>query len=325
MDRALYGPGGFYRSGQAAAAHFRTSAHAGSGFAAALAALLQHIDAALEHPQALDLVDVGAGDGQLLARVRALAPDELTERLHPVAVEVADPPETPPAGVRWRATLPAEVTGLVVANEWLDNIPVDVAECTGQGPRLVLVDPATGTERSGQAPAATDLGWLGTWWPAETAGERAEIGRPRDEAWADAVRRLRRGLAVAVDYAHRAGSRPPYGTLAGYRAGRAVPPVPDGSCDVTAHVALDACAAAGQAAGGHDTVLTTQREALRALGVRGERPPSDVARTDPQTYLRRLSAASQEGELLDPTGLGGFGWLMHAVGMPLPDPLRGLG
>lgn len=325
MDRALYGPGGFYRDGQVPAAHFRTSVHSGSGFAAALVALLQHIDAALDHPEALDLVDVGAGGGQLLARVGALAPAQLTERLRPVAVEVAEPPDALPAGIAWRATPPAEVTGLVVANEWLDNAPVDVVECTGRGPRLVLVDPATGAECSGAVPAAADLAWLGTWWPAETVGERAEIGRPRDEAWADVVRRLRRGVAVGVDYAHRAGSRPPYGTLAGYRAGRAVPPVPDGSCDLTAHVALDACAAAGQAAGGHDTVLTAQREALRALGVRGERPPMDVARTDPHTYLRRLSAASKEGELLDPAGLGGFGWLVHAVGVPLPQPLHDLG
>ncbi|MYS43043.1 hypothetical protein GTY23_17755, partial [Streptomyces sp. SID5998] len=66
-------------------------------------------------------------------------------------------------------------------------------------------------------------------------------------AWAGAVSRLRRGLAVAVDYAHTAADRPPFGTLTGFRDGRETAPVPDGSCDLTAHVALDACAAAGPA------------------------------------------------------------------------------
>jgi len=39
--------------------------------------------------------------------------------------------------------------------------------------------------------------------------------------------------------------------------------------------------------------------------------------------LRRLRAASEEGELIDPYGLGGFGWLVHAKGIPVPGLLRG--
>ena len=51
-----------------------------------------------------------------------------------------------------------------------------------------------------------------------------------------------------------------------------MPAVPDGSRDITAHVALDACAAAGEAAGAGETVLTTQRAALRELGLDARRP-----------------------------------------------------
>ena len=116
-------------------------------------------------------------------------------------------------------------------------------------------------------------------------------------------------MAVAVDYAHTRDTRPPLGTLTGYRDGRQVPSVPDGSRDLTAHVALDACAAAGERAGATETVLTTQREALRELGVRGVRPPLEQARTDPPGYLRALSQATAEAELIDATGLGAFGWL----------------
>ena len=50
MDRALYGPDGFFVSGAGPAAHFRTSVHASPVFAAALLRLLDQVDAALGHP-----------------------------------------------------------------------------------------------------------------------------------------------------------------------------------------------------------------------------------------------------------------------------------
>jgi SAM-dependent MidA family methyltransferase len=112
-----------------------------------------------------------------------------------------------------------------------------------------------------------------------------------------------------------------YGTLTGYRDGATVPAVPDGSCDVTAHVALDACAVAGEAAGATGTLLTTQRDALRALGLTGARPPLELARRDPGGYLVALGAAGEDAELIDPGGLGGFGWLVQTAGIPIPAPL----
>jgi hypothetical protein len=88
--------------------------------------------------------------------------------------------------------------------------------------------------------------------------------------------------------------------------------VPDGSCDITAHVALDACAAA--VGPGVETVLTTQREYLRGLGVSGARPDLALASSDPLGYLRGLSRASAAAELTDAGGLGGFGWLVAFSG-----------
>src|SRR6266511_1878356 len=193
MERALYGPDGFYvRAGAGPAAHFRTSAHASPLFAHALARLLARVDEALGHPGRLDVVDLGAGRGVLLA------------------------------------------------TEWLDNVPVDVVEAG----RYVLVDEA-GEERLGPPVEPDDAAWLAAWWPD---AERAEVGLPRDAAWASAVSALARGLAVAVDYGHFRTARPAFGTLTGFRGGRHVAPVPDGTCDLTAHVAWDAVAAASAAA-----------------------------------------------------------------------------
>ena len=325
MQTALYGPDGFYTRGEPPARHFRTSVHVSPRYAAAVLDLLRHVDAELGHPGRIDLVDVGAGRGELLGQVLAAAAADpgLARRIAAHAVEVAPRPAGLDPRIQWAASPPAAITGLVVASEWLDNVPLDVVELTAAGPVLVQVDTGTGAERPGPPPDRADLAWLRAWWPLRTLGDRAEVGRTRCEAWAGTVRRIGRGVALAADYGHVRAARPGCGTLTGYLEGRAVPAIPDGSRDITAHVALDACAAAGQRAGAAQTLLTTQREALRGLGVHGGRPPLALAATDPETYLRQLSQAAEDAELVDAQGLGGFGWLVQTVGMGLPGPLAG--
>jgi SAM-dependent MidA family methyltransferase len=336
MQDALYGGNGFYVRGERPAAHFRTSVHASSRYAAAMLALLGQADAALGHPPRLDLVDVGAGQGELLTQVLDLARRRPAERAGPragpplsgrIAAHAAEVAPRPPGldqRICWAQAPPDRITGLVIASEWLDNIPLDVAQLTGGGPRIVLVDPATGAQRTGPPASPPDLAWLGQWWPLHRPGDRAELGHPRCAAWAGVVGRLERGLALAADYGHCRDSRPPAGTLTGFRDGRPVRTIPDGSRDITAHVAMDACAAAGVAAGAAQTLLTTQREALRALGLTGRRPPLSRADSDPAGYLAELQRAGEEAELTDAAGLGGFGWLVQTVGIPLPDALAGL-
>jgi hypothetical protein len=87
---------------------------------------------------------------------------------------------------------------------------------------------------------------------------------------------------------------------------------------------MDACAHAGRAAGAGATLLTTQRAALRALGVRAQRPPPAPAGSYPSRYLRALRQAAEEGELLDPGALGGHFWLVQSAGVPLPETLAAL-
>ncbi|MFF0313159.1 SAM-dependent methyltransferase [Micromonospora sp. NPDC005252] len=437
MSQALYGPDGFFVAGAGPAGHFRTSVHASPAFAAALLRLVAEVDSALGHPSRLDVVDVGAGRGELLLALRRLlasedavglavgvsgepahsgrvavgvsgepthsgrsglipawagSPETLTpttavrqspgerssitarslaERVRFTAVELAPRPDDLPEEIHWTAEIPGEITGVLLATEWLDNVPLDVALHTTGGWRYVLVEPESGVETIGGPVDPADLDWLTTWWPgpasprgadrAVTGGStstdatggsesglraarpaqgsiltarsrpgcpetpqrdqpnphsnRAEIGRPRDEAWAHAVGRISRGLAVAVDYGHLREGRPVDGTLTGYRGGRQVPPVPDGSSDVTAHVAMDSVASAGAAVARCAYSLVSQAEALRALGADGGRPPLSLAGTDPVGYVRALAAASAVAELTDPAGLGGHWWLRQPVGI----------
>ncbi|MCX5387967.1 SAM-dependent methyltransferase [Streptomyces sp. NBC_00083] len=302
-ERALYGDGGFYLRPEGPAGHFRTSVHASPLFAGAVARLLTEVAAGLG-PGPVDLVDVGAGRGELLTGVLAALPPGFPVRAY--AVERAARPAGLPERIEWRPDVPRGVRGLLFANEWLDNVPVDVAETDEDGvARLVLVRP-DGTEVLGEPVSGADAAWLERWWPLSEPGTRAEIGWPRDAAWAGAVGALDAGLAVAVDYAHTREARPPFGTLSGFRGGREVAPVPDGSCDITAHVALDACGLPG-------AELRTQRDALGRLGVSGGRPPLALATTDPAAYVRALASAGEAAELTSRSGLGTFTWLTQPV------------
>ncbi|WP_246070342.1 SAM-dependent methyltransferase [Humibacillus xanthopallidus] len=247
------------------------------------------------------------------------ATDELLSRsegppTRVVAVDVVARPAGLDERIAWLRspggeTLPTELAGLrdalVIAHEWLDVVPCTVAEVDPQGaPRVVLVDPVTGAESLGDPLDPADSDWADAHWPATTPGARLEVGRTRDEAWSDLVSRVGSGTLVAVDYGHVASERPNEGTLTAYRRGVQTEPVPDGTMDLTAHVAIDTLDA--------DRV-GRQRDVLRDLGIRGQTPPHTLAATDPLGYLRALERAGAEAELLRPGGFGGFWWAVKRV------------
>jgi SAM-dependent MidA family methyltransferase len=283
---ALYGPGGFFRHSRPID-HFRTSVTSSDGFAEAIARLAR--EAGLDA-----VVDLGAGGGELLARLHGIDPG-----LRLTGVELASRPDLP-GGIAWTDELPATIDGLLIAHEWLDNIPCDVVELDEDGVvRLVEVDPDSGTERLGEP---VESAWLDQWWPLMEPGARAEIGEPRDDAWDDAVARVH-GIALAVDYGHTRDARPPFGSLASFAHGLEVDVVPDGSRDVTAHVAVDAVAARIGA------TVERQRDALARWGVDGTRPPLALATDDPTAYIHALARASESAELRARGGWGDFWWL----------------
>jgi SAM-dependent MidA family methyltransferase len=296
---------GFYGSSRGPGTDFRTATTlAPDVLAEALAALLDRLPPGADHC----VVEIGAGTGALLA---ALA-DRLPERVALLGVEQRPRPNGLPERVRWTTDPPSRFCGLLLAVEWLDTVPVDVVV----DGRTVLVGP-DGVESVGPPPGRGDLRWLSRWWPA---GQRREIGSRRDEAWAGAVRRLERGVALSVDYGHDRATRPEAGSLGAYRAGRPVAAVPDGDRDVTAAVAWDACAAAVRqtlpALAADATRLTDQRSALQDLGVTGALPQAETAGADPRGYLVGLQRSARAARLLDPDTFGAFGWLMHAIDVP---------
>jgi SAM-dependent MidA family methyltransferase len=106
-EQALYGDDGFYRR-EAPAQHFRTSVHASKLFATAIVRLARAVEAEC-------VTDVGAGWGELGLEIKRQAPD-LT--VH---------------GVELDDVLPDRLTGLIIANEWLDNLTCPVVELDPEG------------------------------------------------------------------------------------------------------------------------------------------------------------------------------------------------
>ncbi len=302
---ALYGPSGFYRSDSGPAGHFSTATHGATG------AVLAQALVGMVHERGLTgVVDVGAGRGELLTHLYAAEPG-----LRLTGVDVVSRPDGLPDGVSWLdspggALLPDALTGLtdvlVVAHEWLDVVPCPVARVDERGVlRRLFVDPRTGDEREGDPLDGDGLRWAEEHWPTSEPGARVEVGLSRDIAWAGLLARIDTGVALAVDYGHTRGERPAHGTLTAYRRGHETDPVPDGSCDLTAHVAMDSL--------DHDE-LVDQRTALQRLGIRASTPDHALARTEPARYLRGLADASAAGALLDPSGFGGFLWAVKSVG-----------
>lgn len=324
-QEALYGPRGFYRH-HAPGDHFVTSVQGLPGGGQILAEAVL----ALARQHGCDrIVDVGAGRGELLGRLR-----RLDAELHLTGVDVVEVP----AGLevdRWLvapggAELPTDLDGLeralVVAHEWLDVVPCPVVERDAADPerwRSVLVG-VDGVERPGPVLSGRALEWAQRWLGPEV--RRAEVGLPRDRAFADLLSRVRSGLVVVVDYGHTAADRPRDGTLTGFRGGRQVPPVPDGSCDLTAHVAFDSLADVTltreptqprltQDAG--QCHVSTQGALLRGLVGDPDAPvPHHLASADPSAYLRAVARRAALTALTAHGGLGDFRWLLAPRGRP---------
>jgi hypothetical protein len=301
--RAAYGPNGFWRR-STPVEHFATAAAAGPELADALLVLLDRF------PAIGTVVDVGAGDGSLL---NALAAAD--QRLELVGVDLRPRPSGLVARARWVEDcwdvalggwtsgrcdgLLAGLAGpaLLVATEWLDDLPCRVAVPGPAGLRELRAD---GTAGRPLPPADQD--WVDRWWPA---GEQVEVGRSRDLAWSALVAGLDPvgGLVLAVDYGHERAGRPATGSLAGFRTGRPVAARPDRHANLTAAVAVDALAAAGEDAGAHTLWLRRQEDVLAELW------PAPVE--DPP--LAALAARSRRAALLDRRDWGSQWWLLQQV------------
>jgi SAM-dependent MidA family methyltransferase len=323
LDLVLYGPHGFYTDTGSAGARggdFLTSPEVGPLFGVVIARALDGWWKQLGRPDPFTVVECGAGPGRLARSVLAAKP-ACGAVLRYVAVELSDAQrDRHPAGVESRPDLPpGPFTGVVLANELLDNLPFRLAVYDGGWREaFVTVDGDRCVEVLGP-PLAADHGLpVG---PGVRLGARLPI-QQRAGAWVhDARARLAGGRVVVIDYCAAVTAQlavqPWREWLRTYRShdrGGHYLTTP-GLQDVTAEVAIDQLVAAV----GEPDAIRTQAQFLRRWGLdepvaEGKRVWAERAAQPDLEAMTMRSRISEAEALLDPTGLGAFTvleWAAH--------------
>ena len=355
MALALGHPAGGYYTAAAARptrpGDFLTAPELHPIFGAALARQVGEAWERLGRPDPFVLLEYGAGagtlalavlaglraDGSQLADALAYAPVELN--VHRLA-ELGE--RTAAAGLRLvdPGGLDADpATGMVVASEYLDALPVHVLEIRDGRPREVLVGTGEGGafEEVLGAPGWASDPRLGLRLKALAAtgiglaeGQRLEICLAVEPWVREVGQRLAAGLVVVLDYGAPAaelyGPRRRAGTLMTYRrhvadGGTDAPYRDVGERDITAHVDTTALAAALAAAGFDVLGETSQAELLVGCGLEDLVLREIAAAAGAAAALELRSAVMR---LLEPRHLGGFRAVLAGRGLAAEPPLRGL-
>jgi SAM-dependent MidA family methyltransferase len=220
-------------------------------------------------------------------------------------------------------------TGVVVANEYLDALPVHRLVRRAHGLRERYVDWSAGRFIEVEGPVSDpDLETAFRAMGVDVPDVVVEI-RPGVRAWlAEVARDLESGVVIVIDYggssAELFGPHHPEGTVVGYRRHRlATSPLDDpGEQDLTAHVDFGDLLSVARARGFDVLGLTSQAGFLMACGLetllrRAQSEPSATV----QDLLVLRSAVRR---LLDPRLLGGFRVAILGRGVAATPPLRGL-
>lgn len=327
MDLALYDPdGGYYRSSHARPGRggdFLTAPELHPIFGASLATGFREIWVRLGCPDPFVIQEYGAGTGALAESVLDAVDDAAFRaaiRYRPVEVDerrVAAFVERLTAAGSAGALDPTNdgpVTGIVVANEVLDALPVHRVRRRGDTlvELAVALDGDVGlveTEIEPTTPAlAARLSDEGV---TLVDGQTAEICLAIDAWVAGAAAGLSRGVLLLIDYGATAEElydpiRRRDGTLRAYVRHQVHddPYRSIGRQDLTAHVDVTAVERAARAAGLTTIGITTQAEALMGLGIQDR---LRAIQADPATTIEAYTLLrSSLMRLLDPAAMGRF-------------------
>lgn len=336
MESALYDPAEGFYARPAVGRHFVTSPHVSPAFGALLARQVAEVWDRLGRPGRMTVAEVGAGDGTLAGRILEGAGSNpmLAAALRYIALERTSAAREALAErgleVAERVGALGPITGCVLANEVLDNVPFHrLRERDGRVVEvLVGADGRRLVEVEGR-PSPAVLEALG---PPLRPGEERPVSPDAVAMVREVAGSLERGYAFFLDYGYGAGETP--GPVHGYRDHRVLEDVLDdpGSRDVTAGVDLQAVAEEGRRAGLQVWGPVPQREALLALGFRlwlsGVRArQADAERHgDWRTATRLYAERSRATILIDPQKLGGLRLVaMGTEGLPPPAAVLGDG
>ena len=205
-------------------------------------------------------------------------------------------------------------TGVVLANELLDNLPFDLYEARDAGGwhEVRAVEEPDGIWSEEIVPAAAeDVTWARSAAPDAPVGAR--IPRQRDAAaWlAEALAQVERGRVVVFDYADTTASmarRPASEWLRTYRrhAPGDDPLVAPGSQDITCEVAIDQLVAVASPDCDRLQAQWLTDHGIDALVEDGRRIWHERAHLGDLEAIRARSRVVEADALRDPAGLGAF-------------------
>jgi SAM-dependent MidA family methyltransferase len=305
VERALYdAERGFYGSGGQAGRRgdFLTSPEVGPLFGAVVARALDTWWRELGEPDPFTVVEAGAGPGTLARTVRAASPGCAAALRYVTVEQSAAQRALHPDGIDVLAALPDEpFTGVLLANELLDNLPFRLLERVEGGWAEVFVD--NGAEVLVPVDAPTVEAGIGARVPLQEAAASWLVG---------ALALVERGRVVVIDYAATTDAmavRPQDEWLRTYRGHeRGGPPLDQpGSQDITVEVAVDQLAAATRA----PDLDQSQAEFLGDHGIDalvedGRRIWTERAHLGDLAAIRARSRLTEAAALTDPGGLGAF-------------------
>jgi SAM-dependent MidA family methyltransferase len=336
MELALYAPRVGYYSGGAAKlgkdGDFTTAPEITPLFGAALA----RAAAAIIAQSAPNILEFGAGTGKLAVDVLTALADagvaidsyaivELSGELRARQQQaLKDFPQ-----VRWLDGFPDTFSGVVLANEVLDAMPVELVTKTPSGWRQVMVTIEAGrfafAERAPDAALAAHIGRQIPQADVLEVGYLTEVHPVACGFMATLARMLAGGAAILFDYGFPAheyyvDDRTGGTLMCHYRHHSHPDPfyLP-GLQDITAHVDFTAMALAAQDAGLDVLAYMSQAAFLIGAGI-GDL----LLRTDPQDAMRYLPQANAVQKLVSPSEMGElFKVLMVGKGVALPAAIAG--
>jgi SAM-dependent MidA family methyltransferase len=248
------------------------------------------------------VVEIGAGSGSLTAELADTFECTIIERSASLR---AIQRERLKDVVTWTDEVPDGFDGAVISNELFDALPVH--RVSGGREQYVRADLTT--ELGRYSPEVEEyFGTLGLY----PSGE-AEVNVDGAALMGSICGRLQRGLVLSIDYGYEAKALfvdRPQGTFMTYRGHTSGADAFEaiGYTDMTTHVDFTTLRQTGESRGLTTLQFTKQADFLAQNGI-GELLVESQAELAPQDYYATRQAVV---ELLNPTGLGGFGVLIQA-------------
>ena len=311
IQLALYGDEGFYtRRGEAGRrGDFITSPEVGPLFAAVIARALDAWWKEMGSPESFTVMEVGAGPGTL-ARGLIDAQPECSKVWTYVAVEISEQQRAKhPSEVISLAEMPeGKFTGVVIANELLDNLAFDLCVFDNEWRESWI-----GVDGDQCVEILKPLSEPSPFLPAVAKhGARAPLQRAAQEWLSSALQKLESGRVLIFDYCTpitAVAAAQPWRewlrTYVGHEKGQHYLQNP-GHQDITTQVMIDQLVAVKAPESMRSQSQFLQLWGIEELVAEGKAAWEAAAAAPNLAAMKMRSRISEATALLDPNGLGAF-------------------